>query len=403
MSSLKLLGGIFIVAGTTIGAGMLALPATTAFGGFFPALLLFFICWLIMLCTAFFFLDVNLAVKGEPNFISMAGKTLGFWGKGVSWVVYLLLLYSVLAAYISAGSPLFAAAIQAITGIRLPTYLTPVCLPIIFGFIVYLGTASVDYINRVFMIGLIITFLLLAGVIPMHIDPKLLFHVDFPAISIAIPVIFISFGYHTVIPSLSTYLKHDRKQLRLAIVIGSLLPLLFYLFWVALVQGVVPIAILGRAWQQGDVVTDSLARVLQIPWIGLVAQFFSFFAVITSFLGVALGLCDFLIDGLKLKRTWDSRLIAIILTFLPPLIFVFTYKRAFYIALNHAGALVAILLGILPAAMAWKLKTPKFYSRASGRLLLTVIILISISVVVVDFFVSRGCLKNLVISYLSTG
>ena len=390
MNSLKLLGGIFIVAGTTIGAGMLALPATTAFGGYFPAVILFALCWLLMLCTAFFFLDVNLAVKGEPNFISMAGKTLGTWGKGVSWVVYLLLLYSLIAAYITAGSPLFAAAIQAISGVGLPAYLTPLCLPIIFGFFVYLGTASVDYINRLLMVGLIVTFLLLAGVIPMHIEPKLLLHFDMPAISIAIPVIFTSFGYHSVIPTLSTYLKHDRKQLRAAIVIGSLLPLLFYLFWLALVQGVVPISILGQVWQQGDVVTDSLARVLQTPWIGLVAQFFTFFAVITSFLGVALGLCDFLIDGFKLKRTWDGRLIAIVLTFLPPLIFVFTYKRAFYLALDHAGALVAILLGMLPAAMAWKLKTPKFYSSPAGRLLLSVIILISFSVVVVDFFVAQG-------------
>lgn len=399
MKSLKLLGGIFIVAGTTIGAGMLALPATTAFGGFFPALALFALCWLLMLCTAFFFLDVNLAVKGEPNFITMAGKTLGSWGKGVSWIVYLLLLYSLLAAYITAGSPLFAAAIKAITGVGLPAYLTPFCLPIIFGFFVYLGTESVDYVNRLLMVGLIITFLLLAGVIPMHIEPKFLLHVDMPAITIAIPVIFTSFGYHSVIPTLSTYLKHDRKQLRLAIVIGSLLPLLFYLFWLALVLGVVPIATLGQVWQQGDVVTDALARAVQAPWLGFVAQFFTFFAVITSVLGVALGLCDFLIDGLKLKRTWDGRLIAIFLTFLPPLIFVFTYKRAFYLALDHAGALVAILLGMLPAAMAWKIKTPKFYSTPLGRVLLSAIILISFSVVIVDFFVSRGSFKDLIVNY----
>src|SRR3972149_458434 len=84
---MKLLGGIFIVAGTTIGAGMLALPVSTAFGGFFPAFLLFFLCWLIMLATSFFFLDVNLSLKGEPNFIFMAGKTLGKGGKVVNWIL----------------------------------------------------------------------------------------------------------------------------------------------------------------------------------------------------------------------------------------------------------------------------------------------------------------------------
>lgn len=35
---------ILLVAGTTIGGGMLAMPLTTAEGGFFPALFLFFVC-----------------------------------------------------------------------------------------------------------------------------------------------------------------------------------------------------------------------------------------------------------------------------------------------------------------------------------------------------------------------
>ena len=33
-----ILGGAFLVAGTSIGAGMLALPIVSAMGGFFPAI-----------------------------------------------------------------------------------------------------------------------------------------------------------------------------------------------------------------------------------------------------------------------------------------------------------------------------------------------------------------------------
>ena len=32
----RLIGGILLVAGTAIGAGMLALPVSTSFGGFIP-------------------------------------------------------------------------------------------------------------------------------------------------------------------------------------------------------------------------------------------------------------------------------------------------------------------------------------------------------------------------------
>lgn len=401
MDKLKLVGGIFIVAGTTIGAGMLALPVITAFGGFFPAILLFFITWLVMLCTSFFLLDVNLAVKGEPNFISMAGKTLGVWGKGVSWIVYLLLLYSLTAAYINACTPLFVSGIHALTGYTLSHAIAPFCLPVLFGFFVYLGTSGVDQINRILMIGLIVTFLLLTGAIPAHINPQLFWHVDVPALGIAVPIVFTAFGYHIVIPSLSTYFNHERKSLKLAIIIGSILPLIFYLLWVTLVIGVVPLSILGEIWKEGNLVTDPLAHLLGVPWLGIVTQFFSFFAVITSFLGVALSLSDFLTDGFKLKKSWEGRLLAIILTFLPPLVFVFTYKRIFYLALDHAGALVAILLGILPCAMAWKLNKPKFYSTPLGKALMVVIMLISLSVVIIDIMISRGDLQRFLSEYIA--
>ena len=82
------------------------------------------------------------------------------------------------------------------------------------------------------------------------------------------------------------------------------------------------------------------------------------------------------------------------------LFFVFAYKRAFYLALDHAGALVAILLGILPAAMAWRLPSPKFYRTAPGRLLLLTVILLSLGAVIVDILESRGLLSGLIERYL---
>jgi tyrosine-specific transport protein len=114
------------------------------------------------------------------------------------------------------------------------------------------------------------------------------------------------------------------------------------------------------------------------------ARFFSFFAIVTSFLGVALGLADFLTDGFKIKKTWEGRLVACALTFIPPLIFVFTYQRGFYLALEHAGAFVAILLGILPCLMAWKLKSAPFYQSVMGKTLLLSIMIFSLLVVIID-------------------
>jgi len=397
-------GGVLLVAGTTIGAAMLALPVVSSFVGFWPSILIFLVCWAVMLATAFFFLDANFAVEGEPNLISMVHKNLGGWGKSLSWVVYLLLLYSLTAAYISASGPLFISAIEYVTGYTLPSFLGPFCLPLIFGFFVYLGTLGVDVINRFLMLGLCVSYLLLLGFLPEHIEVDLLAHVDWRPTLMVFSVVITSFGYHIIIPSLTTYMKHDKGKLRKVLVIGSLLPLVIYLLWQVLILGIVPIGGehgLAHAWEHGISATKPMAQIVNNQWIKIGAHFFSFFAIVTSFLGVTLSLSDFLTDGFKIKKTWEGRLIACLLTFVPPLVFVFTYSRGFIVALEYAGAFVAILLIFLPAMMAWKLKESKFYSTFWGRGLLTLAIIFSIFIVVIDVLQQLGMFKHLVSKYLT--
>ncbi len=397
------IGGILLVAGTTIGAGMLALPVMSSFVGFVPSIAIFLFCWGVMLATAFFFLDANFAVEGEPNLISMVHKTLGSWGKGLSWIVYLLLLYSLTAAYISASSPLFVLAIQYVTGYTLPHWLGPFCLPLIFGFSVYLGTLGVDVINRILMLGLCVSYLLLVVFLPEHIDGALLAHVDWNPTFMVFPVVITSFGYHIIIPSLTTYMNHDKKKLRWILVVGSLLPLVIYLLWLVFILGIVPLSGesgLVHAWKHGVSATNPLIQIVANNWIRIGAHFFSFFAIVTSFLGVTLSLSDFLTDGFKIKKSWEGRLVACLLTFVPPLIFVFAYQRGFFVALEYAGAFVAVLLIFLPAMMAWKLRKPRFYSTVWGRILLLFIILFAVFIVVVDVLAQLGVFKPLISKYL---
>ena len=52
-------GGILLVAGCCIGAGMLGLPVLSAQAGFAPSILMFFVCWLFMARTGLLLLEVN--------------------------------------------------------------------------------------------------------------------------------------------------------------------------------------------------------------------------------------------------------------------------------------------------------------------------------------------------------
>ena len=352
----RFIGGVLLVAGTSTGAGMLALPVLTCFAGFIPSLFAFLGCWLFMLVTAYLILEVNLGFRGDVNMISMAARTLGIPGKIVCWGIYLLLLYALTAAYIAGSAPLFLSAVQAVTGLDVPHWVGPFPLLLFFGLFVYLGTQKVDYLNRILMVFLIAFYCSLVLFLPAHVDLDNLKMADTPAIWMAVPVIITSFGFHIIIPTLTAYLDHNKKQLRQIILVGSIIPLIIYLVWEFLILGVVPWGNLADAWKLGVSAAVPLSEYIDNPWISTAASFFSFFAIITSFLGVSLSLSDFLGDGLKLHRFTWGREIACLLTFIPPLIFVLVYQRGFMIALQYAGLFVAILLGLMPPLMAWNLK-----------------------------------------------
>lgn len=386
-------GAILLVAGTTIGVGMLGLPITTGFSGFFPSLLLFFLCWVYMLFSGFYFVDVNCAIEGDVNFLTMAERRLGPWGRALGWVVYLLLLYSLVAAYISASAPLFSHTFDRLFELHLPVGGAKFLLPLFFGGFIYLGTRGVDIVNRILMTGLVISYIVLIILLPSHIDFTFLEHFEWTPFMYAAPIVLTAFGYHIIIPSLTAYIGHDRKGLYTVIIIGSSIALIVNIIWQFLIMGVIPLTganSLSHAWKEGIPITTSLASIVDSPLLKAGTYFFSFFAIITSFLGVSLSLADFLTDGLKLKKSWEGRLIAILLTFIPPLIFVYSYERGFLLALEYAGAFVAILLVFLPAAMAWTLKKPKFYQTIGGRILIASSMLFAAVIVIVNLLIRWG-------------
>ncbi len=381
------LGAIFLVAGTSIGAGMLALPVTTSLAGFFPTLFTLFFSWLYLTTTAFILLEVNLAFEGKVNLTSLAEKTLGNLGKFLCWSAYLLLLYCLTAAYLAGSAPFFSFLFSYFVSTPLSSELVSSGFLLLFGTCVYLGTRFVDLLNRFFLLGLLLSYFFLIFFLPYQVHKDLLFHTDYKALFIGVPVMITSFGFHIVIPSLTQYLHRNKKKLRLALFLGSLIPLCVYFIWEFLVLGVVPLQGengLLQAYHKAEPATVYIAKTVKSSSVQLAAPFFSFFAIVTSFLGVTLSLFDFLLDGLKLTKTRANRIRVWCFTFIPPLFFVLFYQKAFLSALQYAAIFVVILLAILPALMAWNLPSP-FFQKKRGKILLSLVILISFSIIFFDF------------------
>lgn len=355
MSRGPLWGAILLVAGTTIGAGMLALPIATGCAGFFPSILLMGAVAVYMLLNALYLLETTLSLKQESNLITMVRTHLGRGGEVIAWLFYLLLLYALLAAYIMGSSQMVTDASRG----AIPAALSSLIVFLFFGGFVYFGTALVDGLNRVLMGGLALSYLIMIGVGLPHVHLCFLMHKDLLRLAPGLSVIMTSFGYHIIIPTLTTYLKRDRRLLVRALVIGSLIPFVVYVLWQFLALGVIPIEgqeSLLSALGQGNPATFYLSRMIGSPLIATSARFFALFAIVTSLLGVALSLSDFLADGLRVKKTQRGRLALLALTFLPPLGVALFYPRGFVVALHYAGICVVLLLALLPALMALRRK-----------------------------------------------
>lgn len=353
----SLVGAILLIAGCCIGAGMLGLPVISAVAGFKPSLLMFLLSWIFMTTTALLLLEVNLWFSDEVSIISMAGRTLGIVGKIVGWLCFVFLFYALGVAYIAGSGELIAAFIQEFTGASIPQWVGSLIVSMIFGVFVYLGTLAVDLFNRLLMAGLVLSYVLLVVLGAPHVDTDNLKYQDWSAAALVLPVMIISFGFHNLVPSLTTYLKGDVKRLRLSIICGSCLALVVYLIWEWLILGLVPVNGEGGFLQvvdEGSMATEVLKNAVGALWVVDVAQYFAFFAILTSFLGNSLSFVDFLSDGLKIKKDALGNLWLCILVIVPPFLLALVYPRIFLIALNYAGAFGAVILfGILPALMVW--------------------------------------------------
>lgn len=396
----KTVGSTLIVAGTTIGAGMLALPITTGVTGFWYSSFLLLACFAFMLFSVFLLLEVNLwSTNKTANLITLVKERLGIVGQIVAWLSFLLLLYSVAAAYLSGGGSLTGEVFGISSTLGIWIFM------IIFGFVVIFETKFVDIINRFLMFGLIGAFIFLLFSTTPYVKVS---HFTFGKpeyLFAAVPVVILSFTSHIIVPSLRTYLGGDVGKLKRALFIGSCIPLIFYLVWEFLIIGVLPLSgpygleMIGEGTHPVAGLTTALNAVLGFPWIAIIVGFFSFFALVTSFFGVALSLYHFLADGLSIRKNFTGKIILLIIMFAPPLLFALFYPAGFILAIGYAGVFVAILYGILPTIMAWKgryiEKVKGEFRVPGGKFALFVIFIGSVAVIFFQIAATKGWLPSL--------
>lgn len=389
----KLIGSILLIVGTCVGAGMLALPIATAQLGFVGSLILLFVAWFVMTAGAFLILEVNLWLPQNSNLVSMARATIGPVGQIIAWATFLLLLYSLLCAYIAGGSDLLQHLLESV-GVELTNSVTAILFVMIFGFVTYLGIKAIDYTNRVLMFAKFTGYFLLVILLMPYVSAEKILAGNLMSVTsaTAVMVTITSFGYAAIVPSLRIYFAGDVKRLKQAILIGSLVPLVCYILWDMVIMGVIPLdgehgltAILHSDSSTSDLVS-TLSATASSSSVTFFTKLFTSVAVVTSFLGVSLSLSDFLADGFSLEKVGKSKIVIYAMTFLPSVTIVLFKPDIFVKALEYAGIYCVVLLMLLPAWMVWMgryhRKHPSDFTVPGGKPLLIVVMLASVILLV---------------------
>ena len=245
----SVLGASLLFAGTAVGAGLLALPAETSDAGFAPSIVGLLFCWAYTYVTSLVTLEASWLSSppreddgggggggdGGAGFLSISRMSLGPVGEAMTASLFWFLLTAIIVAYASEGGTLISRTAGVDPGVGSVLFATP------FAYLAMRGTSGVDVVNRIFVFGLIASFVGLVGfglpnVEVSNLSERANWGAVYPrVISIGI----LSLGAQNVVPTLLRYLDRDPLRTRTAILFGSLLPLILYAIWEAIFLGVV--------------------------------------------------------------------------------------------------------------------------------------------------------------------
>ena len=378
----NVLGNTALVAGTTIGAGILAVPSVTVSSGILPSTLLLVGVWLYAVISGLLIAEVNLNLlkhsgKTNAGILAMVKATLGSTSGNIASLAYLFLHYALLVAYISQGGEILSRPLSSLFHTSLPSWVGATAFISIFGSILYFGQQKlVERFNNLLVAIVIIAFigLMAFGINQVNSASFSLQH--WRSLPRAVPVMLVALFYHNVIPVITSQLEGDIVKIRQSIVVGSFIPLLMFLAWnVILLSGIdwEFIQALESSGRGVDVL-ELLSFSGTGQTIEILIVLFSIFAISTSFIGFVYGLLDFFRDVFPFSRQQPKRRLgAYSLVLLPSFCLSILNPYIFLTALDYAGTFsISLLGGIIPSLMAWKLR----YTNSSNSVSITVISLV---------------------------
>ena len=305
----------FTLSGSTIGAGILALPYIFAKSGFLAG-----IFWLIVLGAVMLFInlsvgEITLRTKGRHQLSGYAKKYLGPWARNLMFFGSLFGIYSALLAYLIGEG-------QSLSQL-LPGNINPIYLGIAFWLAMsILLREGLKELKKIETYGVIAIITIIIGLF-LKFSPDIhtynLLTINHSSFTAPIGIILFSLLGFSSIPELRNEIRGEEKYFKKAIIAGTLIPVALYIIFCSIFVGV-----MGR----------HVTEIATLSFGGPAMTLLGIFTMLTSYFVLSFTIKDtFKFDLKASKKT------TFIFTSLIPL--------ALYIIISLTGALDFVtILGI---------------------------------------------------------
>ncbi len=347
--------------GTIIGAGVLGIPYVIAKSGFLYGSILILIIGLAFLFLNLFTGEIVLRTKKQYQLTGYMEKYLGKWGKRLMTFSMIFGIYGALTAFLIGEGQV----LRTIFNHRLAwlfswlpsslanffqTHFFTLIFFIIVSLIIYRGVkatgkAELIIISLLFIVVFIIGFLSLKQINPANLTT---FHPAY--FFLPYGVILFAFIGTASIPEMQEELEKEKHKMKKALVIGSILPIVLYIFFAAIVIGLVGLSNFELLSANERIATIALS-VYSNPLLGLLANIFAIFTMFTTFLTLGVALTEMYQYDYHLKKN-----LAFALTLSLPLLLALSGLTTFIATLGLTGAIAGGLDGILVVLAYWKAK-----------------------------------------------